>query len=738
MPNIGPSTLVDPDDPPERRAEKLMRINEALMRRVERATDDSGAAYAHFQKAVVLDEQVRERTRDLEKTLSLLSQSNAQLAAASEAEQRARADLSNALEAVQEGFALFGPDDRMVMCNTRFCRLMPDVWRELREGISFDDYVELISRSAYLDDPRDTVDGDPKGWADRRRRLHLNDHVNFNVRLRDDIWLQVSEHRTPHGGTAIIQTDITDMIRLERAERDKLLDAQTRMVRATLDHISQGVCIFDSETRLVGWNRRLGTLLAPPMNVVRLGIRFKTLFDAIAGTLEFDETMPASAIHEWVNSPSPRSPISFELRRTGDMIMSVSAQETPEQGFVISFTDITVERKAIHALFDANEMLELRVRERTLELEDALGDAERANASKSRFVAAASHDLLQPLSAAKLFVSSLSDMQLGDMPTEIARRAQNALGSVENILGALLDISKLDSGQAVVDRSVINLGHLLRQLEEEFTPIAAARGLKLRFARRDATVDSDPALLRRILQNLVANAIRYTDEGGVLVGVRQRGTGIRVDVFDTGPGIPEDKRDDIFREFRRLDAAGSAAEGMGLGLTIVDKACGLLGHDLALSSVVGRGTRFSVSLPGTAFHEVQTLPHSAAPRTFRGSDLLVLIIEDDPEFSEALGLLLETWGMARFIVGSGAEALSLLRETDVIPDIILADYALGPDETGPDAIAAIRAQYGPVPAGIITASRDSEVNSRCREENLPLMRKPIEATHLLDFIARAV
>lgn len=735
MARMTSSTLVDPNDPPERRAEKLLRISEALMRRVEQATDDSGAAYAHFQRAVMLDTQVRERTLDLEKTLHLLNQSNAQLAAASEAEQRARADLSNALEAVQEGFALFGPDDCMVMCNTRFCRMIPDVWENLREGISFDDYVKLVGQSAYLDDRSGE---DAENWATRRLRLHVEEHTNFNVRLRDDVWLQVSEHKTPNGGTAIIQTDITDMIRIERAERDKLLDAQTKMVRATLNHISQGVCIFDRDTRLVGWNRRLGVLLAPPMHVVRLGSRFDTLFNSIVTTVEFDRDTPASAVRDWVASPSPRRPLSFELRRGTGMIMSVHAQETPEQGFVMSFSDVTAERKAIDALFDANEMLELRVRERTTELEEALGEAERANASKSRFVAAASHDLLQPLSAAKLFISSLSGMPIGDMPTDVARRAQNALGSVESILGALLDISKLDSGQTVVERGQIRLSHLLDQLEEEFTPIAAAKGLKLRFRNRDATVTSDPSLLRRVLQNLIANAVRYTEKGGVLVGVRPDGDRIRVEISDSGPGIPEDKRDDIFREFRRLDAAGSAAEGIGLGLTIVERACTLLDHPLVLRSIVGRGTSFSVSMPGV--FAALPAPEIATPalRAKSGSDVLALIIEDDPAFSDALALLLETWGMAGFVAKSGTEALTLLRETDVVPDIILADYSLCQQETGPEAIAMIRQRYGAIPAGIITASRDAEVHSSCRDSDLPLMSKPIDAQQLLDFIARSV
>ncbi|MEM7524102.1 MAG: PAS-domain containing protein, partial [Pseudomonadota bacterium] len=195
--------LVSSDDTPERQVEKLIKISDALMRRVEQATDETGVGYAHFQRAVMLESQVRERTRDLERTLSLLNDSNARLAAANEVAQQARGALYNALEAVEEGFALFDSDDLMVMCNSRFCRQMPDVWDRLSEGMRFDDYVRMVSESAYLD--RKEV-GAPEDWAKQRRNLHNDEHVMFNVRFTDGVLLQISEHRTPDGGTAILQT----------------------------------------------------------------------------------------------------------------------------------------------------------------------------------------------------------------------------------------------------------------------------------------------------------------------------------------------------------------------------------------------------------------------------------------------------------------------------------------------------------------------------------------------------
>ncbi|MBD3765895.1 MAG: PAS-domain containing protein, partial [Rhodobacterales bacterium] len=587
-------SLIDPADPLDRQRDKLLQIAHVLMRRVEQITDDSGAAYAQFQRAAMLEDQVRERTRDLERALDLLNESNARLAEANRATEAARQNLANAIETIQEGFALFDARDMLVMCNSRFGMHMHDIHADLRPGLTFDDYVERVSRSRFLALP----DGErPEDWAIRRRRRHQDRHVIFNVRMIWDRWVQVSEHRTADGGTVILQTDVTEIIRMERHERGKMLDDQARIIRATLDHISQGVCIFDAQRRLVGWNDRLGTLLVLPVTRLRLGVSFDYLMRRLADGLSFGGTMTSGALEDWVHSPDPRAPLNFELRRGSDLVLDVFAQEMPDRGFVMSFTDVTAERAAIAALSRANETLEARVMDRTLELEDALAHAERANASRSRFVAAASHDLLQPLSAAKLFISSIADDQVAPRAREALDKAQNALVSVEGILAALLDISKLESGRAAVSVGPVRLDRLMTQLRDEFAPMAAAKGLALTVLPVQAVVTSDPAYLRRILQNLIGNAIRYTQRGRVLVGARRRGGMLRLGVWDTGPGIPEEEQDNIFKEFHRLNARASASEGMGLGLAIVERACALLGHPLGLSSRLGRGTCFMLQVP---------------------------------------------------------------------------------------------------------------------------------------------
>lgn len=725
-------SLINPADPPERQTEKLLTIAQVLMRRVEQITDDSGAAYAQFQRAALLEDQVRERTRDLERALDLLNDSNARLAEANRATEAARQNLANAIETIQEGFALFDADDVLVMCNSRFGMHMLDVREHLKPGLRFGDYVDRVARSRFLELP---AGESPEDWAVARRKRHQDRHVIFNVRMVWDRWVQVSEHRTADGGTVILQTDVTEIIRLERSERGKMLDDQARVIRATLDHISQGVCIFDAYARLVGWNQRLGQLLTVPMARFRMGVSFDAILDRFRPDLAFGEGMTEARLGDWVAGTGDRGAIRFELRRGPDMIMDVFAQGMPDGGFVMSFTDVTAERAAIEALSRANETLEARVMERTLELEDALGNAERANASRSRFVAAASHDLLQPLSAAKLFISSVSEEALAPDARAALDKAQNALLSVEGILGALLDISKLESGRAAVSVGPVALDRLLAQLNDEFGAIAAAKGLRLTVVPSRVTVLSDPAYLRRILQNLIGNAIRYTDRGRVLVGVRRRGGMVRIEVRDTGPGIPEEEQDNIFKEFHRLNARASASEGMGLGLAIVERACALLGHPLGLTSEIGRGTCFMVQVPlaeGTATSEG---PRPAPAPRAKLDHRIAFLVENDGDLRRAMGLLLEKWGISVLDAASGEEALDLIEELGILPDCFIVDHNLGDGMDGLRFLAEVRARHGAVPARIVTADRRPELRAACAEAGVGLMMKPLEPRALEAFVA---
>ncbi|APG47601.1 PAS-domain containing protein [Phaeobacter porticola] len=762
--------LIDPNDTLERQNEKLLKIAATLMRRVEQDTDASGLAYAQFERAVLLEEEIRTRTRDLERTLDLLNLSNARLAEANRETEAARANLANAIETVQEGFALFSPAEILVMCNSRFGMHMADIRAKLRPGLAFGAYVKLISSSNALSLPTGT---NPADWAARRMARHQDRSVMFNVRMTGNRWVQVSEHRTPDGGTVVLQTDVTDIMRLQHQERERILDDQARLIRATLEHLNQGVCIFDREARLVGWNRLMGDLLSIPIGRFHLGSRFRTIFERLRSDFTFHSPEMADRVEHWArgqtsepqdgHTPTARAPLTFDILQGAQRVLTVFMQDMPDGGFVISFTDVTAERHAARAMSEARDTLEQRVQERTLELEDALQAAERANASKSRFVAAASHDLLQPLSAAKLFVAALDAELPSGTPRDTLSKAANALDSVETLLAALLDISRLDSGRAEVHVAPVDLDKLLGQLYDEMRPIAEAKGLSFRLRRSGTTVLSDVTYLRRILQNLISNALRYTTRGTVLVGLRKRAGSVRVEVWDSGPGIAEADRARIFAEFQRLNASASAADGMGLGLAIVERACALLGHPLTLRSHVGRGTVFAIDVPRTTASATVTdtaagsmstlvrrsgqhmsphmqpddnLParHQTASEQTDLRQLIVLMIISDADLCHALTLTLEHWGIDVLPCNTEDEARALLTEIDVAPDLVMTDLHLSNTHGGATAIVNLRRDLGPLPACLISADRSPKIANLAADLDVALFYKPLDPDDLYGFL----
>ena len=733
-------SLVNPSDSLERQNEKLLRIAEALMRNVEHGAHNSGEAYAQFERAALLEKRVRERTLELERTLNLLHDSNAQLAQANEETEAARRNLADAIETVSEGFALFDGDSTLVMCNTRFCRDFRDTARDLRPGLPFAEYVERISRWRYLSLPESVT---PEAWAEDRMRKHNDRRVMFNVRHGQDRWLQVSEHRTANGGTVVLQTDVTDIIRLERQERLKLKDKQTRMIRATLDHLDQGVCIFDENTRLIAWNEKIGTLLNLPARRLHLGASFSGLLELVEQAFRFGDTAARERFRDWAERDGLRGPINFELTRDAAMVLQVFGRGMPDGGFLFSCTDVTAEREAARRLAEVNEMLEQRVMERTLELEDALSAAERANASKSRFVAAASHDLLQPLSAAKLFISSLADRSTDPHDRAVLDKTESALTSAEQLIDALLDISKLESDGLRFDIRPVALREIFGRLRDEMEVLAARKGLKLRIIDSALTVETDPAYLRRVVQNLVANAIRYTASGRVVVGVRRRGATARVEVWDTGPGIAEEDQSAIFEEFRRLDTRASTNDGLGLGLAIVERACARLGHPLGLWSEPARGSCFMVSLPvvGGAAPARPVSNGPARPIGLAQAGLIVLLVENDPQLRRAMTVLMESWGVSVLEAENADTALDLLQDLEITPDALLLDYQLGAGLTGTQLFGEITQRMGRLPCAIVSADRSPALAEACAALDIELLSKPVDRHRLgrfFDAVARGL
>jgi CheY-like chemotaxis protein/two-component sensor histidine kinase len=388
--------------------------------------------------------------------------------------------------------------------------------------------------------------------------------------------------------------------------------------------------------------------------------------------------------------------------------------------------------------------LERRVRERTreltrlnTELERAKAEADVANVSKTRFVAAASHDVLQPLNAARLYVTSLLERQRAGEDADLVANIDASLEAVEEIFAALLDISRLDTGAMKPEMADFPIDELLRRLEVEFAPLARAKALDLVFVPCGLNVRSDRRLLRRLLQNLVSNAIKYTPSGSVLVGCRRGGSRLRIEVHDTGIGIPHSKRRAIFKEFHRLDQGARVARGVGLGLSIVERIARVLGCEILLKSHVGRGSRFSVEVPralaAAGASAVHAIPNAAVERL---AGLIVLCIDNDRAILDGMDTLLGGWGCRVLAAADLAGALAALDASGLEPDGLLVDYHLD----GGNGIVAIgelrRRLIRHVPAILITADRSRTVRDEAQAERAHLLNKPIKPAVLRALITQ--
>jgi len=369
--------------------------------------------------------------------------------------------------------------------------------------------------------------------------------------------------------------------------------------------------------------------------------------------------------------------------------------------------------------------LEQKVAERTEELV-------AANHAKSRFLAAASHDLRQPMHALGLFVSQLNNRIKDPENRLLTGRIEAAVTALQGLLDALLDVSRLDAGVVTANFSDFKVGKVLERVEMAFAPDASDRNLRFRVRPCALPVQSDPVLLERILINLVANALRYTQAGGILIGCRRRGTMVRIEVWDTGVGIAPEHQQAIFQEFYQVgNPERDRTKGLGLGLSIAGRLARLLGGRIDVHSSPGHGSVFAVEVPrATDFHEdrVASMP--------RGIDeplhnALVLIIDDDSLVREALTGLLQQWGCRVFTAATGEEALTRLSESGLSPDAVLCDYRLPDGEIGSDAIRALRERYGAkLPAALITGDTAPERLREARESGVPLLHKPVQPGRL--------
>ena len=652
------------------------------------------------------------------------------------------------------GIALYDSDDRLNLFNQRHFDMWHALGPWLRPGMP---YHLLLEESVRLREIEEAAN-DPERWLEHMLQSHRTPRGDYVHRFRDGRIVQVHNIRTADGGTVAISTDITGVMEQEEARRLRAEAESAALLASTVTNIAQGVSVFDARRELVIWNRRACEVLNLPYYAVRRGMTVRDLIRLMVLHRAKIGREVGKTVWQWIRRKRPRPPMQVDLHYPGDTVVEAAFRAMPDQGFVVTFSDVTADRRAGRALQQHREELAAEVEARTKQLvsvnlrlqrevrqrqaaaealEQARSEAVAANQGKTRFLAAASHDLLQPLNAARLYMSAL-EAERSALPAPAVQTLDGlagALQSVEDLLGALLEISKLDVGaiQPVVGDFAVQ--PVLEGLAHSVAGIAAEKGLQLRAVPTSAWVRSDQALLRRILLNLLTNAVKYTPSGRVVLGARRHGSDWRIEVWDTGPGIPAADQQAIFEEFRRgshLDRKAGA--GAGLGLSIVRRATDLLGHTVSLRSWPGRGTCFRVTLPAAPPQMATPSVPAAAGPVANWENRLVLLLENDAEIAKGMQLLFERWRCPLLTAASYEEMAEWLADEDAVPDLVLADYHLDTAIDGLTAIELLREDYPGVPAALATADRTEETAKRAAALGVERFTKPIRPAELRAFV----
>lgn len=638
--------------------------------------------------------------------------------------------LQRAVDNLSQGVAMVNAEGILELWNRRFLELSglaPVAAHRLFAEVIGDSELSLLTPAS-----RDT----------NGRMIH-----ECEQRLSDGRVLEIRTHPLPTGGFVNTFTDIT-----ERYQHAEALSESERWIRLITDHVPALIAYLNADlvyefTNKVYeewycWPR--GVMLGQSLREAHSEQHYQRLEAyverALAGesvTFEFAETNVNNQERYMLRSYVPNRLANGEV-----------------VGIFVLIRDITERRRTAEALHQAYQNLELRVRERTAELttlnqqllreieersrvesrlREAKAEAERANLSKTKFLAAVSHDLLQPLNAARLFTSALLERRDPQASSALVRNVSNSLEDVENLLGTLVDISKLDAGVIKADIAPFALSELLENLAAEYAQVARSEGLELHFVACSALVRSDIQLLARILRNLLSNAIRYTRQGRVVLGCRRQGHWLSIEVWDSGMGIAAERLEEIFQEFKRGEEQRPDQDrGLGLGLAIVEKIAGILGHRIGVRSWPGRGSVFSVQVPLSAS---APLP---APRLELGEALLerlqgarIWVLDNDAAICAGMRTLLEGWGCQVITALSEEDLARQVDDYRADADLLIADYHLDHQQNGIDAVARINARRAlAIPAMMITANYSNDLKQQLRELGHTLMHKPVRPMKL--------
>jgi signal transduction histidine kinase/CheY-like chemotaxis protein len=515
------------------------------------------------------------------------------------------------------------------------------------------------------------------------------------------------------------------------SEASQLYRFNRELLQSSVENIPQGISVIDKELRLVAWNRRYLEIFEYPEGLIRAGIAVEDIlrFNAKRGLFGRPDVDVEDEVRKRMAYLRSGSRYRYQRQQPSGQVIELQGNPMPDGGFVTTYTDITELVTTQNELQQINAELEARVIDRTEALFVAKQAAEHAHQSKSKFFAAAGHDLMQPLNAASLFCEMLLN-RLNSDDANFAMQIQQSLQNAEELLTMLLEMTKLESGNLQPYRKDVALSDVFAPLNASFALLAQEKGLELHIVPTQVMVNTDPKILQRILQNLLSNAVRYTHRGKVLCGIRRKpGNRIELQVWDTGCGIPPEKFNEIFLEFKQLDQQNHNP-GLGLGLAIVERMCRLLDIPIRLESQLDRGTCFSLSLPVSAWRN----PVIPKKRKLNDSsqwslpeNTHVLLLDDDPAIRDALSSLLREWGAYVTACATIKEALQVDRR----PDLLLIDYHLTDQQIGTDAIEQIRSHWkSDILAVLSTADPNETIREQVVEVGAYFLPKPVKQAAL--------
>ncbi|WP_417506009.1 PAS-domain containing protein [Marinomonas gallaica] len=534
-------------------------------------------------------------------------------------------------------------------------------------------------------------------------------------------------------------------------EATQAIQFNQNLLFISLDNLDHGISVVDKELRMVAWNKTYMSLYPYPEGMLKIGLPVEELirFNAVNGECGVGN------IEELVNKRLEHlrkgTGHRFLRRRANGRVIEMVGNPLPNGGFVTSFTDVTEHIESQQALKDANIDLEKRVVARTQEVQginhelrqeidrrgqaeqelmSAKAEAERANASKTEFLALASHDILQPLNAAKLYLGALQDSHVSADFAKTLHKLGDSLESTETLISTLLEIARLDQGAIKPALTDCDIQPIIDPIIAEFGVIAESKGLRLGTHLRPCRVHSDPIYLRRIIQNFVSNAVKYTESGRVLISVRPTKDHVRIQVWDTGVGIPESEQAKVFDDFYRWE--NNREPGMGLGLGLVRRMQKLLGVSTNVRSTPHRGSCFTILVPKARHAAKPKHKETVVPLTTINKALAmchIWCIDDDPNNLEAMTTLLDKWHCT-YRTFSRYET-ALVNEEDMTPELLLMDYQLNDGNDGIDLIERLRQRFKrDIPAVLITAVRTDELAQTCAEKNIAYMPKPAKPAKL--------